>query len=553
MVFYSSYVYSSSVPVHIRHPVHGMDRLASIEACDEELAKPGLEPITEEEQHRVAAYMQAIYLTKADFAEKKAQLPPLRSNATAAAQAARTTALQDLERELEQALTFIDTDNESVMLLKMRSDLRRPVLRRKLDLIAQQAQQAEEAREREAAQRGEIEREANRDALVAVVQRPPAALPEALPDNALPVDRRPQRQPPQQHDTRIRGEPALDHVGNLLLQQQPAAMPPLGPRPPRTGHIPPIAEHVLPQPLQYTGLQPPWAPATQDHPLARKTAWQPWQTGMPHPLASSLLQEASMDSAARTYPVIGELLEAVGHKSFTRNKAAFNAHQKQTLQNNLATASSATKMAEEAASAEERAEWFQLAANQYKAASDISVATAEVNKFSELVPFKEVINVIKDQDPGPRFLLGALAALPSKYQSLFDRLGSKKAEHKSTKHKRKSATRRHSSDDSTTSTDTDSSDSKDDRRKRRRRHRQRSQDAPHASRYDAENKRPNQNGGRGGYFRPPPGGPCYLCNNVGHLAIACPRAANMSAEERAATFAAGRAAWQRNGVRPNGE
>lgn len=196
-------------------------------------------------------YLRTVYLTKAEFAEKKAQHPPLRSNATAAAQAARATAIQDLERELEQALTFIDTQNESVMLLKIRSDLRRPVLRRKMDLIAQQGQQAEEARAREAAQRAEVEREANRDALVAVVQRPPAALPEALPDNALPVYARPNRQLPEQYDAQIRGEPAQDHVGQMIVQQQPTAVPPFGWRPHRTGHSSPIAKLV---PHQATSL-----------------------------------------------------------------------------------------------------------------------------------------------------------------------------------------------------------------------------------------------------------------------------------------------------------
>ena len=141
-----------------------MERLISIEACDEELGKPGYEPLSEEDQHKVAAYMNAIFLTRADTAEKKAQLPPLRSNATAVAQAARVAVLQDLDRELEQALTFIDTDNESTILLKIRSDMRRPVLRRKLELLAiraQQAQQAEDARNREAEQVGEIARDVN--------------------------------------------------------------------------------------------------------------------------------------------------------------------------------------------------------------------------------------------------------------------------------------------------------------------------------------------------------------------------------------------------------
>lgn len=78
---------------------------------------------------------------------------------------------------------------------------------------------------------------------------------------------------------------------------------------------------------------------------------------------------------------IGELLEAVGHKSITCNQAALNAHQGRTLANNLATATTASRKAEEAGSPEEKAEWLHMAANQLKAAAEGSVATAEVIKL----------------------------------------------------------------------------------------------------------------------------------------------------------------------------
>lgn len=113
------------------------DRLLTLEAYDEALGKPRLEALPEAEQQRVRLYIQTILAARPEATEKMAQLLSLRSNATAAAQAARNATLQVIETEFEMVLDGIDAENETGLLLKLRSDLRRPILPRKLEIEAQ--------------------------------------------------------------------------------------------------------------------------------------------------------------------------------------------------------------------------------------------------------------------------------------------------------------------------------------------------------------------------------------------------------------------------------
>lgn len=81
-----------------------------------------------------------IFITKADNAEKTAHLPPLRSNAMAAAQGARVAALQELDQKLVQTLDYLDAENETAMLPRLCSNLGLPkiaFLRHKLEIAAQ--------------------------------------------------------------------------------------------------------------------------------------------------------------------------------------------------------------------------------------------------------------------------------------------------------------------------------------------------------------------------------------------------------------------------------
>ena len=502
----------------------------SLEACDEELAKPGLEPLTPDEQTQLSQYLQAVFVTKADIAEKKTRFPVLRSNATAAAQAARTAALQELDRDLEQALEFIDANNEATMLLKIRSDLRRPIVRRKMEIAAQQArlaQQAEDARARDVDQLGEVEREVNQDALIAEAPGRPEAPLE--PELGVAGDGQ-RRQLGQQQGALRQREPEPQPIANLPVPQQPAWMTPPGQQ---LRRLSPSLQNPLLNPLMcqtqsYTGLQPPWSSMDRDRTTGSKT---PFPTQPLNPVTLSLRHASSTEAAAKEFPIIGELLEAVGHRSFLKNQATFNAHFSRQHDDNIATAMTATKMAEDAVSPEEKAEWFKVAAEQYKAASDVNSTTTEINKLSELVPFKDALNIIKDHNQGPRHILNALASLPVNPQYILERLGNRKCV--------------------ANSSDTDSNDSRQEWRKRPHQSQER-QPAP-APRPDTEWNRQVYSGGKGAPYRTLGQGPCYLCNTTGHVAINCPKVEGIPSEARVAAIAAARSAWQRNIPKPNGE